>query len=518
MNKKRHFLFEKDSNTCDILFSAFLQQSNGKPAISQNLDKNMKSFTKNRAFWLSIVLTFLFASTAISGFGQTTVKPYLPPIDINKNEPQTVPPPLLVQKTGSVNAVGSPNAAAGSKKTSFPMLADVDIPGYSGVLIETLDGKVVLENYSEETFNPASNVKVATAYAVFKTLGPNYRFQTNVWTDGQIDKESGTLFGNLYVSGRDPVFNLEHAVAVADALNNLGVRKVTGNLIVTEDFIMNFSNSSQSSAYALAATLDSTKRKSSATRAWQEYLKNSGKLGQVNSFPGVSIDGGSSVQTIPTNARILFTEESAPLRAIIKTMMCYSNNFMAHRLGDMLGGPFAVARIVQLNANIAPEEFYIETTSGLGKNRVTPRAQMKLLRTFRKELAKYKMNFTDVMPVAGIDKGTLSRRYDSPFAVGSVVGKTGTLGATDGGVSTLSGEIQTRRGTLLFVIFNMKGSVGRFRSFQNSFVPLVQAQLGGAMPMTYNAVPIDTRLAAFQIKYADEFKEKITRTRVVNEN
>ena len=511
MKINRYFLFEKYSINCDILFSAFLQQANGKPAISQNLEKNMNSFTKNKVFWLSIALTFLFSSTAISGFGQTSVKPYLPPIDVKKDEIKAQPSPTpLVKNTGSAVAVG--------RKTSFPSLANVDIPGYSGVLVETLDGQVVLESYSDETFNPASNVKVATAYAIFKTLGPNYRFQTNVWTDGQIDKESGTLYGNLYVSGRDPIFNLEHAVSISNALNNLGVRKITGDLIVTEDFIMNFSNSSSRSANALSATLDSTKRNSSATRAWQEYLKNSGKLGQINSFPSVAIDGGSYVQTIPTNAKVLFTHESAPLREIIKVMMCYSNNFMAHRLGDMLGGPYAVARIVQLNAVVEPKDFYIETSSGLGKNRVTPRAHMKLLRAFRKELAKYKMNFTDVMPVAGIDKGTLSKRYDSPFSAGSIVGKTGTLGVTDGGVSALSGEMQTRRGTLLFVIFNMKGSVGRFRSFQNSFVPLVQANLGGALPLSYDAVELNTRLATSRVKYADGYKEPISRPRTINNN
>lgn len=471
----------------------------------------MNSFTKNKAFWLSIALTFLFASTATSGFGQTSVKPYLPPIVVKKDEIKAQPsPPPLVKNTGSANAVG--------RKTSFPSLANVDIPGYSGVLIETLDGQVVLESYSDETFNPASNAKVATAYAVFKTFGPNYRFQTNIWTDGQIDKETGMLYGNLYVSGRDPVFNLEHAVAISNALNNLGIRKVTGDLIVTEDFIMNFSNSSSSSGYALISTLDSSKRKSSATRAWQEYLKNSGKLEQTNSFPSVSVEGGVYVQAIPSNAKVLVTHESAPLRDIIKAMMCYSNNFMAHRLGDMLGGAYAVARIVQLNAVVEPQDFYLETSSGLGKNRVTPRAQMKLLRAFRQELARYKMNFTDVMPVAGVDVGTLSKRYDSPFAAGSLVGKTGTLGNTDGGVSTLSGEIQTRRGTLLFVIFNTKGSVGRFRSFQNSFVPLVQANLGGALPLNYKAVPLDTRLAGSQVKYTNGFREPMSRPRIINED
>jgi D-alanyl-D-alanine carboxypeptidase len=105
------------------------------------------------------------------------------------------------------------------------------------------------------------------------------------------------------------------------------------------------------------------------------------------------------------------------------------------------------------------------------------------------------------MPVAGIDKGTLENRFDSDFAAGSVVGKTGTLGQTDAGVSSLAGEINTRNGKYLFVIFNQRGSVGKFRAFQNSFVSLVQGQFGGAAPMKYDAVPLETRLARSRVTY-----------------
>jgi D-alanyl-D-alanine carboxypeptidase len=107
------------------------------------------------------------------------------------------------------------------------------------------------------------------------------------------------------------------------------------------------------------------------------------------------------------------------------------------------------------------------------------------------------------MPVAGVDKGTLENRFDTDFATGSVVGKTGTLGNTDSGVSTLSGEINTRNGKLLFVIFNQRGSVSRFRSFQNNYVSLIQGQFGGASQMVYNPVALDVRLAKSRIVYAE---------------
>jgi D-alanyl-D-alanine carboxypeptidase/D-alanyl-D-alanine-endopeptidase (penicillin-binding protein 4) len=198
---------------------------------------------------------------------------------------------------------------------------------------------------------------------------------------------------------------------------------------------------------------------------------------------------------------LLYTHESAPLREIVKATLCYSNNFMAERLGDMLGGPYAVARLVQLNACIQPAEFNIQTSIGLGINRVTPPAMMKLLRAFNQDLARYRMTYADIMPVAGIDKGTLEERFDSDFSKGSVVGKTGTLGNTDGGVSALAGEMNTRSGKLLFVIFNQRGSVSRFRAFQNFFVSLVQGQFGGAAPLDYSPIDIETRLSRSRIEY-----------------
>ena len=105
------------------------------------------------------------------------------------------------------------------------------------------------------------------------------------------------------------------------------------------------------------------------------------------------------------------------------------------------------------------------------------------------------------MPVAGIDKGTLENRFDTDFSTGSVVGKTGTLGSTDGGVSALAGEINTRGGKLLFVIFNQRGSVSRFRSFQNNYVALIQGQFGGAAPVNYSPVSLEVRLAKNRITY-----------------
>lgn len=453
---------------------------------------NLKSALRLCSVFLSIVVFTAIGANAQPTYTRPTTSPTPRPYvqDIQVVTPNQSDSTKLVTKTSSVSPV-SANAT----------INDVAIPGYSGILVESLDGKTVVDSYSNYAFNPASNVKIATSYAVLKTFGPDFRFQTTFWTDGQIDPNTRTLNGNLYVSGRDPMFNLEHAVNVAYELNRLGVSQITGSIVVTDNFAMNYSMSPIASGNGLAAAIDAGRRNATTVKAWQNYLFNSGRSGQISLIPSVSVGGPVVVQPMPVNVRQLFTHESAPLREIVKVMMCYSNNFIAERLGDTVGGPYRVAQISQQGAGVSPQEFILATSSGLGINRVTPRAMMKLLRALRVDLTRYRMNFTDIMPVAGIDKGTLEGRFGGDYSRGSVVGKTGTLGNTDAGVSALSGEVSTRNGQFLFVIFNQRGSVPRFRAFQNNYVSMLQGQYGGASPLKYSPVSLDVRLAATRITY-----------------
>ncbi|HMQ05028.1 MAG TPA: D-alanyl-D-alanine carboxypeptidase [Pyrinomonadaceae bacterium] len=462
----------------------------------------MKYSNGKLANW-PFILVFTVA-LASAGFGQASAQPFLEDIRVHS---EVVPQPSgtpLVRRTGStVPAASAPAPAGRAIRTSIPVLAEAAIPGNSGVLVETLDGNLVVESGSDLAFNPASNVKIATAYAILKTFGPDYRFPTNVWTDGSYEEATGTIYGNLYVSGRDPVFVSEHGVLLASELNRMGIRVVKGDLVVTDNFSINYSTSPLRSAQALFATLDSGKRPAAASRAWSNFLINSGRLNLESAVPSVTFTGGVYVQPMPGNVNLLFSHESPAMRDVLKATLCYSNNFLSERLGDMVGGPFGVARLVHQHAGVTPQEFSIQTSSGLGINRVTPSAMMKLLRVLRRDLSSYKMTFADIMPVAGIDRGTLENRFKSDFSLGSVVGKTGTLGNTDGGVSALAGEINTRGGKFLFVIFNQRGSVARFRSFQNSYVSLIQGQFGGPSSLSYTEIPLNARLAKVRITYPD---------------
>ena len=169
---------------------------------------------------------------------------------------------------------------------------------------------------------------------------------------------------------------------------------------------------------------------------------------------------------------------------------------MAERIGDSLGGTEAVMRQLTTTLGIPPEEIQLGSLSGLGINRVTPRAMMKILRGLRNELQKNKLSPSDIMPVAGIDPGTLEDRFSGPAWKGSVIAKTGTLARTDGGASSLVGQMRTRNGdTLLFVIMNQRGNVIRFRSNQDYLVMLVQNSRGGPKAFNYKPLALTMKLA-----------------------
>lgn len=368
--------------------------------------------------------------------------------------------------------------------------------GVQGVLIETLDGKVVSSQGENDQFNPASTMKLATALVALRTLGPEHRFATGVWTDGVIDKTSGVISGNLYISGRDPSFHYEHGVLLARELNKLGIKQVTGDLIVAPGFTMNFSASAKRSGDRLYDTLDANLRYAEAVRAWNYERTVLNDRASLETVPSVTVLGAVTVAPVAPAARLLLTQKSSKLVDILKVLLCYSNNFMADRIGEALGGPDAVRQRLSTDLSLGPDDLRIATLSGLGLNRVSPRVMMKIYRALRTELQKHRLSPAAIMPVAGIDPGTLEDRFTGLPWRGSVIAKTGTLIRTDGGASSLVGQMRAANGeVLLFVIMNQRGSVWRFRENQDYLVMLVQNTRGGPKAFDYKPLMLSMQLS-----------------------
>ena len=368
--------------------------------------------------------------------------------------------------------------------------------GVQGVLIETLDGKVVSSQAENDQFNPASTLKLATALVALRTLGPDHRFATGVWADGVLDKTTGTLNGSLYISGRDPSFHYEHGVLLARELNKLGIKQVTGDLIVAPGFTMNFSASAKRSGDRLYDTLDATLRYAEAVRAWNYERTLLNDRASLETVPSVAVMGEVIVSPVVPSAKLLLTQRSSKLVDILKVLLCYSNNFMADRIGEALGGPESVRQRLINELSLTPDDLKIATLSGLGVNRLSPRAMMKIYRALRVELRKHGLSPTSIMPVAGVDPGTLEDRFTGLSWRGSVIAKTGTLIRTDGGASSLVGQLRAANGeVLLFVIMNQRGSVSRFRENQDFLVMLVQNTRGGPRAFDYKPLMLSMHLS-----------------------
>lgn len=89
--------------------------------------------------------------------------------------------------------------------------------------------KPVLAWRAQAPMNPASAMKLVTTLSGLDILGPQYRWRTNVYTDGIV--RQGTLRGNLYLQGTgDPKLVPEELAKLMKALQGLGIQKIDGNL------------------------------------------------------------------------------------------------------------------------------------------------------------------------------------------------------------------------------------------------------------------------------------------------
>ena len=91
-------------------------------------------------------------------------------------------------------------------------------------------GEIVYQSNADEKITPASTLKILTSAAALETLGEEFRFQTDVLTDGTVS--NGVLTGNLYLRGTgDPTLLKKDFTTFAIQLKKQGIQRVTGNLV-----------------------------------------------------------------------------------------------------------------------------------------------------------------------------------------------------------------------------------------------------------------------------------------------
>ncbi len=123
-------------------------------------------------------------------------------------------------------------------------LAKMDVMRHASLsvsVIEVESGKVIASHDPDRNLLPASSLKVVTTSMALEVLGEDFRFQTALQYDGEIDAH-GTLNGNLYIKGTgDPTIGSHHFDAATKMeevltqfrleISKLGIRKITGKII-----------------------------------------------------------------------------------------------------------------------------------------------------------------------------------------------------------------------------------------------------------------------------------------------
>jgi D-alanyl-D-alanine carboxypeptidase/D-alanyl-D-alanine-endopeptidase (penicillin-binding protein 4) len=314
---------------------------------------------------------------------------------------------------------------------------------------------------ADVAINPASVVKLATTLWALETLGPEHRFRTTVAIRGTIDSETGVLDGDLIVrGGGDPDFHVENAQIVAQGLHDLGIRRVAGTLYVNKGFWIGWERGSEGTL----PNVDDRARKMARrlSKAWDPRTWSQQTLNAMRRYrqtvPGAKFLSLPVEQVAGLDDQAASNEPavehlSNPLSTILKRFNDFSNNDI-ERLEYHLGGPTEMQRFYSERWGDPQPEIRFETLSGLGSNRMSPSQITRLIGELKIAAAQHDLALADLLPALDCGRNTL-RNYSGLLAglpAGSLVGKTGTLVQTDGGVIALAGSISTDQGDVDFFI------------------------------------------------------------------
>jgi D-alanyl-D-alanine carboxypeptidase/D-alanyl-D-alanine-endopeptidase (penicillin-binding protein 4) len=111
-------------------------------------------------------------------------------------------------------------------------------PENVAVVVQPVEGAATAVSHrADEAMNPASVMKLLTAYAGLDLLGPAFTFHTDVFAVGPLAQ--GVLEGDLAVrGGGDPKLTYERMWQLAHQLRSRGVREIRGDVILDRGYFM----------------------------------------------------------------------------------------------------------------------------------------------------------------------------------------------------------------------------------------------------------------------------------------
>jgi D-alanyl-D-alanine carboxypeptidase/D-alanyl-D-alanine-endopeptidase (penicillin-binding protein 4) len=386
-------------------------------------------------------------------------------------------------------------AAAAAARSQAPPLASrlaaaLSVPHVASsrsaaLAVDLAHGRTIFARHGGVALVPASNQKLAVAYAALSLLGPGYRIETAVYGEGEL--ASRTWKGDLVLKGfGDPTLSRGDLRALAFRVRASGIHRVTGAIEADESY---FDARRSGPAWKPWHYLNESPPLSALTvdrarfRGWmtRDPALAAGKQFRIAlRSVGVSVGGAAKRGVVDPAAEQLAVTASAPLSRIVRYMNRESDNFTAELLLKQLGaaddaagtsaaGAAAIRRVLR-HAAIPLAGVRIVDGSGLSpRNRLTAAALIGLLVAAWQDPV-VRPAFVQSLAVAGVS-GTLEDRMEASPARGVVLAKTGTTAES----SALSGYV---RGRFAFAVLQNGRPVSHFwaRRAQDRFAAVLAAQ------------------------------------------
>ncbi len=298
-----------------------------------------------------------------------------------------------------------------------------------GVYVESADGKPLFNYHGNNTFIPASTLKLVTGLTALETLGKDYRFKTDFYIDSS---------NNFYIKGYgDPYLVSEELSKIAKILKGKGLKginqiildatyfepiKVPGvsaslnpydalNSALSANFNTIFIQKNKNGEIVSAESQTPMTELTRTLAARAPYGKSRINLADhpdesllyvgylFKAFldqEGVSTSGKILKGTVSSNAKLFYQHQSSKnLDEVVQAMMKFSTNFIANQLflilgAEKIGPPANLAKGKQivtnfLKTNLHLSQFNVEEGSGISReNKITPADLVKILKAFEK--------------------------------------------------------------------------------------------------------------------------------------
>jgi D-alanyl-D-alanine carboxypeptidase/D-alanyl-D-alanine-endopeptidase (penicillin-binding protein 4) len=357
---------------------------------------------------------------------------------------------------------------------------------FTGLVQDAATGQVLFDRGGADSRVPASNMKLLTAAAALRSLGPDRRLSTTAVagpTPGSVVLTGGgdVLLASGESSAENVMGHAGMATLARQTVQALQASGVTGGVSVLLDDSL-FTGPSLNPAWSPedvaagevaplfplalnSARFDPAKTSGprpqdaamTAAEAFSAQLAASGAAAGLTVTPGVVRAPGQGLQ-----GKVLAEVQSATVRQQVNLMLQTSDNYLAEVLGRMaalaVGQPGsnegATSNVVEqlTKLGIATADVQVADVSGLTlANQVSARQLSDVVRAITSGDDARLRGAVDGFPVAGLT-GTLDNRYGEASTAGGaglVRAKTGTLNT----VIALSGYVVDADGRLLVFSF-----------------------------------------------------------------